>query len=121
MCCLAVLLIANLHMLTVYRSSLVQNSMSMLMIVSFFLPLALVVPVAVRKQIENPGFGSICFVSAEAASAFFFYPLAIVVSLAALMHLGTIAYMIRVRDTHYLFKMFAYGSAYAKVYFFPHS
>ncbi|KAF9375948.1 hypothetical protein CPC16_000442 [Podila verticillata] len=97
MCCLAVLLIANLHMLTVYRSSLVQNSMSMLMIVSFFLPLALVVPVAVRKQIENPGFGSICFVSAKAASAFFFYPLAIVVSLAALMHLGTIAYMIRTK------------------------
>ncbi|KAG0343031.1 hypothetical protein BG000_010168 [Podila horticola] len=97
MCCLAVLLIANLHLLTVYRSSMIQNSMSRLMIVSFFLPLALVVPVAVRKQIENPGFGSICFVSAKVASAFFFYPLAIVVSLAALMHLGTIAYMIRTK------------------------
>ncbi|KAG0040225.1 hypothetical protein BGZ82_004470 [Podila clonocystis] len=97
MCCLSVLLIANLHLLTVYRSSIIQNSMSRLMIVSFFLPLALVVPVAVRKQIENPGFGSICFVSAKAASAFFFYPLAIVVSLAALMHLGTIAYMIRTK------------------------
>ena len=58
--------------------------------------------------------------SAKAASAFFFYPLAIVVSLAALMHLDTIAYMIRVRDTYYLSKMFAYGNAYAKVCFFPH-
>ncbi|KAG0034231.1 hypothetical protein BGZ81_005770 [Podila clonocystis] len=95
--CLWMLLIANLHLLTVYHCSIIQNSMSRLMIVSFFLPLALVVPVAVRKQIENPGFGSICFVSAKAASAFLFYPLAIVVSLAALMHLGTIAHMIRTK------------------------
>lgn len=70
--------------------------MSRLMVVSFILPLALAVPVAVRKEIENPGFGSVCFVSAKAASAFFFYPLAVVVSLASLMHLGTIVYMIKV-------------------------
>ncbi|KAF9306438.1 hypothetical protein BGZ74_005983 [Mortierella antarctica] len=97
MCCLSVLLIANLHLLIVYRSSVIQNSMSRLMVVSCILPLALAVPVAVRKEIENPGFGSICFVSAKAASAFFFYPLAVVVSLASLMHLGTIVYMIKTK------------------------
>ncbi|KAG0052540.1 hypothetical protein BGZ83_002471 [Gryganskiella cystojenkinii] len=88
-------MLSNLHFLSVYRSSLIHNSMSMLMVFSFILPLSLVVPVAVRKQIENPGFGSICFVSSDAASAFFFYPLSVVVCLATLLHLGTIAFMIR--------------------------
>ncbi|KAF9337766.1 hypothetical protein BG006_002801 [Podila minutissima] len=97
MCCLSVLLIANLHLLIVHRSSVIQNSMSRLMVISFLLPLAMVVPVAVRKDIENPGFGSICFLSAKAASPFFFYPLAGVVSLASLMHLGTIVYMIKTK------------------------
>jgi len=97
MLCLGFLLIANLHLLTVYRSSLIQSRMSALIIFSFFLPLSLVLPVSIRKQIENPGFGSICFVSSEVASPYFFYPLSITVCIAILLHLGTIAFMIRVR------------------------
>ncbi|KAG0259189.1 hypothetical protein BGZ95_004748 [Linnemannia exigua] len=68
MLCLGFLLIANLHLLTVYRSSLIQTSLSKLMGVSFILPLALVLPVVVKKQIMNPGFGSICFTAVQANS-----------------------------------------------------
>lgn len=67
------------------------------MVVSFILPLALVIPVIVKKQIMNPGFGSICFVGPDVASAFFFYPLSVIVCVAALLHLGTIGFMIKVR------------------------
>ncbi|KAG0277461.1 hypothetical protein BGZ96_002852 [Linnemannia gamsii] len=95
MLCLGFLLIANLHVLTVYRSYIVQNHLTKLMVLSFFLPLSLVLPVAIRKQIENPGFGSICFVSTQVASPYFFYPLSAVVCLATLLHLGTIAFMIK--------------------------
>ncbi|KAF9912569.1 hypothetical protein EC991_009994 [Linnemannia zychae] len=95
MLCLGFLLIANLHLLTVYRSSLIQSSLSRLMGVSFILPLALVIPVVVKRQIMNPGFGSICFVGPDVASAFFFYPLSVIVCIATLLHLGTIGFMIK--------------------------
>ncbi|KAF9332698.1 hypothetical protein BG006_004415, partial [Podila minutissima] len=73
--CLATLLITNLHLLTVHRGALIQNHLGKFMVLSFFLPLSLVLPVALRKQIQNPGFGSVCFVSPEIASAYFFLPL----------------------------------------------
>ncbi|KAF9542766.1 hypothetical protein EC957_001664 [Mortierella hygrophila] len=95
MLCLGFLLIANLHVLSVFRSYVVQNHLTKLMVLSFFLPLSLVLPVAIRKQVENPGFGSICFVSSQIASPYFFYPLSVVVCLATLLHLGTIAFMIK--------------------------
>ncbi|KAG9068485.1 hypothetical protein KI688_010756 [Linnemannia hyalina] len=95
MLCLGFLLIANLHVLSVFRSYVVQNHLTKLMVLSFFLPLSLVLPVAIRKQVENPGFGSICFVSSQVASPYFFYPLSVVVCLATLLHLGTIAFMIK--------------------------
>ncbi|KAF9311587.1 hypothetical protein BG003_007220 [Podila horticola] len=68
MLCLAALLIANLHLLTVHRSALIQDHLGKLMVLSFFLPLGLVVPVALRKQIQNPGFGSVCFSRIQANS-----------------------------------------------------
>ncbi|KAG0047101.1 hypothetical protein BGZ83_007768 [Gryganskiella cystojenkinii] len=95
MLCLGFLLIANLHLLTVYRATLIQSNLTKLIIFSFFLPLSLVLPVSIRKQIENPGFGSICFVSSEVASPYFFYPLSVIVCIATLLHLGTIAFMTR--------------------------
>ncbi|KAG0036198.1 hypothetical protein BGZ82_004547 [Podila clonocystis] len=95
MLCLAILLIANLHLLTVHRSALIQDHLGKLMVLSFFLPLSLVLPVALRKQIQNPGFGSVCFVSPEIASAYFFFPLMVVVCIATLLHLWTIAFMIK--------------------------
>lgn len=96
MLCLGFLLIANLHVLTVFRSYVVQNHLTKFMVLSFILPLSLVLPVAIRKQVENPGFGSICFVSSQVASPYFFYPLSVVVCLATLLHLGTITFMIKV-------------------------
>ncbi|KAF9366617.1 hypothetical protein BGX34_000085 [Mortierella sp. NVP85] len=93
--CLAVLMITNLHFVTVYRSNFIQKHLSKFIPLMFLLPLSLVLPVALRKQIENPGFGSICFVSAKVASPYFFYPLSVTVCLASLIHLGTIAFMIR--------------------------
>ncbi|KAF9331645.1 hypothetical protein BGZ91_012039 [Linnemannia elongata] len=95
MLCLGFLLIANLHVLTVFRSYVVQNHLTKFMVLSFILPLSLVLPVAIRKQVENPGFGSICFVSSQVASPYFFYPLSVVVCLATLLHLGTITFMIK--------------------------
>ena len=95
--CLGFLLIANLHLLIAYRSQLIQSHLTQLIIASFLLPLALVVPVAVRKQIEYPGMGSTCLVSPSVASAYFFYPLAATVSLGTLLHLGTIIAMIKVQ------------------------
>lgn len=95
---LATLLIANLHLLTVHRSALIQDHLGRLMILSFFLPLAFVLPVALRKKIQNPGFGSVCFVSPEIASAYFFFPLSVVVCIATLLHLWTIVFMIKVKE-----------------------
>ncbi|KAF9298750.1 hypothetical protein BGZ74_009233 [Mortierella antarctica] len=95
--CLATLLITNLHLLTVHRSALIQDHLGKLMVLSFFLPLSLVLPVALRKQIQNPGFGSVCFVSPEIASAYFFLPLSVMVCIATLLHLWTIAFMIKSR------------------------
>ncbi|KAG0365113.1 hypothetical protein BGZ54_006851 [Gamsiella multidivaricata] len=94
---LGLLLITNLHVLAVYRSSIVQTYMSRFMVLAFSLPLAMVIPVVVRKEIMNPGFGSICFVGPNVADAYFFIPLSVIVCLATLMHLGTIGYMIRTK------------------------
>ncbi|KAF9103019.1 hypothetical protein BGX27_010779, partial [Mortierella sp. AM989] len=93
--CLAVLLIANLHMLTVFRSPVIQSHMTKLIILAFILPLSSVLPIAIRKQIENPGFGSVCFVSPKVADPYFFYPLSILACIGASMHLGTIGFMIK--------------------------
>ncbi|KAF8983121.1 hypothetical protein BGZ46_010856 [Entomortierella lignicola] len=43
--------------------------MTRLMILSFIIPLGPVIPVGVNKQIENPGFGSVCFVIINTNSA----------------------------------------------------
>lgn len=94
--CLAVVMITNLHFISVYQSSFIQKHMTKLMVLSFVLPLSLVLPVAIRQQIENPGFGSVCFVSAQVASPFFFYPLSVIVCLATLVHIGTIVFMVQV-------------------------
>ncbi|KAK5815408.1 hypothetical protein F5H01DRAFT_367796 [Linnemannia elongata] len=89
------LLITNLHLLTVYRSSFIQDSLSRWMVVTFVLPLGLIIPIVVKQQVMNPGFGSICFVGPDMASAYFFLPLSIVVCVATLLHLGTIAFMVK--------------------------
>src|SRR5690349_14136317 len=93
------LLITNLHLLTVYRSSFIQDSLSRWMVVTFVLPLGLIIPIVFKQQVMNPGFGSICFVGPDMASAYFFLPLSIVVCVATLLHLGTIAFMVKV---HYI-------------------
>ncbi|KAF9145189.1 hypothetical protein BGX30_010064 [Mortierella sp. GBA39] len=89
------LLIANLHLLTVYRSSFIQDSLSRWMAVTFVLPLGLIIPILVKKHIMNPGFGSICYVGPDMAGTYFFLPVSIIVCLATLLHLGTIAFMIK--------------------------
>lgn len=66
------------------------------MVVTFVLPLGLVIPIVVKNHVMNPGFGSICFVGPDMASTYFFLPLSIVVCAATLLHLGTIAFMIKV-------------------------
>ncbi|KAF9151821.1 hypothetical protein BG015_006177 [Linnemannia schmuckeri] len=90
------LLITNLHLLTVYRSSFIQDSLSRWMVVTFVLPLGLIIPIVIKNHVMNPGFGSICFVGPDMASAYFFLPLSIVICVATLLHLGTIAFMIKV-------------------------
>ncbi|KAF9158936.1 hypothetical protein BGX20_003173, partial [Mortierella sp. AD010] len=94
--CLCVLLIGNLHLLTVFRSSAIQNHMTELIVLAFILPLASTIPVGIRKKIENPGFGSICFVSPDVADAYFFYPIAVLACIGGLAHLGTIAFIVKV-------------------------
>ncbi|KAF9433793.1 hypothetical protein BGZ76_008963 [Entomortierella beljakovae] len=95
MLCLAVLLIANLHVLTVFQSVIIQRNMTKLIIFTFILPLASIIPVALRKEFEYPGFGSVCFIKSDIAGPFFFYPLSIFACIGALMHLGTIGYMVK--------------------------
>ncbi|KAG0273178.1 hypothetical protein BGZ95_010995 [Linnemannia exigua] len=92
---LGALLITNLHLLTVYRSSLIQNSLGKLMILTFILPLGAIIPVVIKRQIMYPGFGSICFMGPDMAGAYFFLPLSIVACIGALLHLGTIAFMVK--------------------------
>ncbi|KAG0313369.1 hypothetical protein BGZ99_008948 [Dissophora globulifera] len=92
---ISVTIIVNLHALTVYRSTLIQDHMTKFIIVAFVLPLSLVVPVVVKKQIENPGFGSICFTSSTAAAPYFLYPLCGIVILEVSLHMATIGFMLR--------------------------
>ncbi|KAF8929407.1 hypothetical protein BGZ47_001066 [Haplosporangium gracile] len=89
------LLITNLHLLTVYRSSFIQDSLSRWMVATFVLPLGLIIPIVVKNHVMNPGFGSICFIGPDMASAYFFLPLSIVICVATVLHLGTIAFMIK--------------------------
>ncbi|KAG9066392.1 hypothetical protein KI688_001618 [Linnemannia hyalina] len=65
------------------------------MVVPLVLPLGLIIPIVIKKKVMNPGFGSICFISPDVASAYFFLPVSIIVCLATLLHLGTIAFMIK--------------------------
>ncbi|KAG0304032.1 hypothetical protein BGZ98_006009 [Dissophora globulifera] len=93
--CLGFLLILNLHVMTIYRSSLIQRNMSRLLVLAALAPLASVVPVAVKRQIMNPGFGSICFTGPAIADHFFFIPMSVIVVMAIILHLGTIAFLIK--------------------------
>ncbi|KAF9129687.1 hypothetical protein BGW39_003913 [Mortierella sp. 14UC] len=92
---LGTLLIANLHLLTVYRTSLIQNSLGRLMVLTFILPLGAIIPVVIKSQIKYPGFGSICFIGPDMAGPYFFLPLSIVVCVGTLLHLGTISFMVK--------------------------
>ncbi|KAF9912572.1 hypothetical protein EC991_009997 [Linnemannia zychae] len=92
---LGALLIANLHLLTVYRSSLIQNSLGRLMILTFILPFGAIIPVVINNQVKYPGFGSICFMGPDAAGPYFFLPLSIIVCAGSLLHLGTIGFMVK--------------------------
>ncbi|KAG9322438.1 hypothetical protein KVV02_000067 [Mortierella alpina] len=98
MLCLGLLLIANLHLLAVYRSSLIQKNLTALFAVSFALPLTAVVPVAMRQQIRYPDFAFTCFVDPEVLDSYFYNPFTVVATLALLFHLGTIGYMIKVKS-----------------------
>ncbi|KAG0317358.1 hypothetical protein BGZ99_006339 [Dissophora globulifera] len=92
---LSAVVIANLHVMTVYRSVFVQTHMTKVIIVSFILPLALVIPVVVLKQFEYPGFGSICLVSASGSQNFIGYPISAMVFVNVVMHVTTLGFMIR--------------------------
>ncbi|KAK3827074.1 MAG: hypothetical protein J3R72DRAFT_266992 [Linnemannia gamsii] len=92
---LGALLITNLHLLTVYRSSLIQNSLGKLMVLTLILPLGAIIPVVMKNHIMYPGFGSICFIGPDMAGAYFFLPLSIVACVGAFLHLGTIFFMVK--------------------------
>ncbi|KAG0301040.1 hypothetical protein BGZ99_003578, partial [Dissophora globulifera] len=92
---LCAIVIANLHVMTVYRSVFVQTHMTKFIIVSFILPFALVIPVLVLKQIEYPGFGSICLVSASGSQNFIGYPISAIVLVDMALHVTTLGFMIR--------------------------
>ncbi|KAG0370069.1 hypothetical protein BGX24_002154 [Mortierella sp. AD032] len=92
---LGALLITNLHLLTVYRSSLIQNSLGKLMVLTLILPLGAIIPVVIKNHIMYPGFGSICFIGPDMAGAYFFLPLSIVACVGAFLHLWTIFFMVK--------------------------
>ncbi|KAG0307741.1 hypothetical protein BGZ99_001377 [Dissophora globulifera] len=92
---LGFILILNLHVLTVYRSTLIADHMTKFIVSSFILPIPFLVPAVVTHQIEYPGFGSICFLSPSAEAKYFVYPLSLIISLEFLLHLVTLAFNFR--------------------------
>ncbi|KAF9951239.1 hypothetical protein BGZ72_007218 [Mortierella alpina] len=94
-------MVANLHLLAVYRSSMVQNRLKMLLVIITALPLVTVLPIVLQKRIQNPEFGVTCVANPETVSPFVALPSAIAVCLAMLIHLGTVAYMIKVKRPGY--------------------
>ncbi|KAG0226616.1 hypothetical protein BGX31_007234 [Mortierella sp. GBA43] len=92
---LGLILIIHLHVLTVHQSTWVQSRVVKLMVIAFALPLASVIPTLVKQQVSNPGLGSTCFVDPDMADKLFYIPYAVFVSIALLIHLGTIAYAVK--------------------------
>ncbi|KAF9572505.1 hypothetical protein EC968_009729 [Mortierella alpina] len=95
--CVSFLLIANLHFLAAYHSELIQVHLTKLIVISFLLPLCAAIPVAVKRGIEYRGIGSICLLTPEISAPFLNYPVSVIICIAALLHLGTIAFAIKVK------------------------
>lgn len=93
---LGLILILHLHFQTVYQSNWVQSHMKQLVPIAFALPLLSVIPTLAKKQIMNPGLGSTCFVGPDMANGLFYIPFAVLVSLAMLIHVGTMAHVVKV-------------------------
>ncbi|KAG0237652.1 hypothetical protein BGW42_000480 [Actinomortierella wolfii] len=92
-------LVANLHCLVVYRSWRVQKQVSMMIALSFVLPLVLIIPPALQKQFRFSGYGSICFMSSELVNTYFFYPVGAMMIVSVMIHFSTVIYMIKLYIT----------------------
>ncbi|CAO3567558.1 unnamed protein product [Mortierella alpina] len=95
--CISFLLIANLHFLAAYRSELIQAHLTKLFVISLLLPLCVAIPVALKRDIEYRGIGSVCLLSKEISGPYFIYPVSVIICVATLLHLGTIAFAIKVK------------------------
>ncbi|KAI1317154.1 hypothetical protein EDD11_008945 [Mortierella claussenii] len=56
-----------------------------------------VIPVAVKREIMSSGFGPICFVGPQMSDDYFFIPMSVIACMALLLHLVTIAHMVRTK------------------------
>ncbi|KAF9562215.1 hypothetical protein EC968_005373 [Mortierella alpina] len=88
------LLIYKLHLLAVWRSDIVDRYYAWLTGFCWVFPLAFAIPIAARNLSQYAGIGSTCLVSNSNLNTYLFYPLAVYIYPAMLLHACTVAKMV---------------------------
>ncbi|KAF9987771.1 hypothetical protein BGZ75_000130 [Mortierella antarctica] len=88
------LLIYKLHLLAVWRSDIVDRYYAWLTGFCWVFPLAFAIPIAAKNLSQYAGIGSTCLVSNENLNTYLFYPLAVYIYPAMLLHACTVAKMV---------------------------
>ncbi|KAF9953393.1 hypothetical protein BGZ72_005464 [Mortierella alpina] len=88
------LLIYKLHLLAVWRSDMVDRYYAWLTAFCWTFPLAFAIPIAVKNLSQYAGVGSTCLVSNKNLNIYLFYPLAVYIYPAMVLHACTVAKMV---------------------------
>ncbi|CAO3572253.1 unnamed protein product [Mortierella alpina] len=88
------LLIYKLHLLAVWRSDIIDRYYAWLTGFCWIFPLAFAIPIAAKNLSRYAGIGSTCLVSNENLNTYLFYPLAVYIYPAMLLHACTVAKMV---------------------------
>ncbi|KAF9944705.1 hypothetical protein BGZ70_004411 [Mortierella alpina] len=88
------LLIYKLHLLAVWRSDIVDRYYAWLTGFCWIFPLAFAIPIAAKNLSQYAGIGSTCLVSNKNLNTYLFYPLAVYIYPAMLLHASTVAKMV---------------------------
>ncbi|KAF9971810.1 hypothetical protein BGZ73_005140 [Actinomortierella ambigua] len=93
--CQALTLMANMFALIVYRSTRLQAHLLKLLVLSFVLPVSLVVYPWIQQSFGYVGYGSMCFMTSDLADAHFFYPIMALMTIGVSLHFATVGYVIK--------------------------
>ncbi|KAF9158467.1 hypothetical protein DFQ26_007566 [Actinomortierella ambigua] len=93
--CQAITLMANMFALIVYRSTRLQTHLLKLILLSFVLPVTLIIYPWVKQSFGYVGYGSVCFMTSDLADAHFFYPIMSLMSAGVMLHLATVGHVVK--------------------------